>query len=106
MERRIKIIVVCLAGMFFTGRTMAQSSLTRQLQPPPVNYQRLLHLPDDSAGNTGKASLNMLVPSDYYTQHFGFFCDKELKLEKTTGVPFRFRLGSVESCNKLEGKIR
>jgi hypothetical protein len=106
MQRTIKIIVVCLALLFYAGDMQAQSYFTKQQQLPEINSARLLHLPDDSAVNTNKPSLNALVPADYYTRHFGFFCDKELRLEKSTGVPLRFRLGSLESCNKLEGKIR
>ena len=106
MQRTIKIIVVCLAAMCYVSTTHAQTSLTKLQQPVETNYLRLLHLPDDSAGNTNRSFMNTMVPSDYYTRHFGFFCDKELKLEKSTGVPFRLRLGSLESCNKLEGKIR
>ena len=44
------------------------------------------------------------IPADYYTQHFGFFCKKELAVEKFTKIPFRFRLGSLEQCNYYEGK--
>lgn len=33
-----------------------------------------------------------------------FFCRMELKLERATGLPVRFRLGSVEYTDELEGK--
>jgi hypothetical protein len=58
------------------------------------------------AVNAGPApfSLTHAVGGDYYTQHFGFFCKKELQFEKTTRIPLRFRLGSLEQCNILEGK--
>lgn len=36
--------------------------------------------------------------------HWGIICIGEYKLEKKTGVPFRFRLGSLEYVNRLEGK--
>jgi hypothetical protein len=45
-----------------------------------------------------------VIPQNYYTQHFGIMCKKELALEKATKIPFRFRLGSLQQCNYLEGK--
>jgi hypothetical protein len=39
----------------------------------------------------------------YYDQ-LGFFCKRELDVQKATHLPVFFRLGSLESCNKLEGK--
>jgi hypothetical protein len=34
----------------------------------------------------------------------GYFCRFEWKLEKYTNIPFRFRLGSVDKIERLEGK--
>jgi hypothetical protein len=45
-----------------------------------------------------------LISPGFYTQHFGFFCKKELQMWKITKVPFKFRLGSVQQCDWMEGK--
>jgi hypothetical protein len=45
-----------------------------------------------------------IISNNFYTQNFGFFCKKELQLEKLTKIPFKFRLGSVQQCDWMEGK--
>ena len=45
-----------------------------------------------------------MISSDQYTKNFGFFCKKELQFEKATKVPFKFRVGTVQYCDWMEGK--
>lgn len=47
---------------------------------------------------------NFLLPSDYYACNLGFFCKKEILVEKAVKFPIKFRLGSVQYCDAMEGK--
>lgn len=42
--------------------------------------------------------------SGSYISSLGYFCRKEVEIEKMTHLPLRFRLGSLEQVNRLEGK--
>ncbi len=44
------------------------------------------------------------VPAFHVTSPQAFFCRAEFRLEQRTGLPFRFRLGTVEYTNALESK--
>ena len=64
--------------------------------PPKFILKRNIVLPQD----------RNIIPADLYVRHLGFFCKQEIKLEKATKIPFKFRLGSVNDCERLEGKYR
>ncbi len=44
------------------------------------------------------------IPSVYAYKDLAFFCKIEVKLEKVMKLPVKFRLGSVEQVDYLEGK--
>jgi hypothetical protein len=46
------------------------------------------------------------LPGNFYAKQLPFFCSKELQVQKAVGIPVKFRLSTVEYCDKLEGKNR
>ena len=61
--------------------------------------------PIDSSVNTKNLCAPVtVIPLDYYTKTLGFFCRKEIQIEKTIRFPLKLRLGSVAYTDKMEGK--
>ena len=92
---------------------VASTAFSQNQEDKPAKlFQRLtLKSPNKKA----YYSLQMVVPSvaakqiiapNFYTDRLGYFCKQEIKFEKKTRIPLRFRLGSVVDCDRLEGKFR
>ena len=79
----------------------------------PVKKEMLIipkHLKTDlkylSVNTKSPKLIQQILPANYYVTQLGFFCKQEIKFEKSTKIPFKFRLGSVAACDQMEGKYR
>ncbi|MBK7432897.1 MAG: hypothetical protein IPI66_02690 [Chitinophagaceae bacterium] len=71
----------------------------------PIDLKKYAKKPrTDTACFQRPFSLITLLPANFYSSNLGFFCRQEIRFEKKTGLPFKFRLGSVQECDRLEGK--
>lgn len=115
-QRLYKFIVVLLLLAWCRG-VMAQSKHF-SVVPAPIVFLTAKYLEPAGDAVPGATPLNRnlftpalalvsvpaVIEPDYYTRHFGYFCKKELQFEKATTIPLRFRLGSLDYVNRMEGK--
>ena len=69
----------------------------RVMPLPLINSNRI------DVANPTSAKPAVLHPG-FYTQTIGYFCKKEIQIEKAVKLPVRFRLGSVAYTDKMENK--
>jgi hypothetical protein len=82
-----KLIVVFI--MLFTLITL-KSTAQVNLKKAPDSVEKNISL--------------KLLPQNFYTKCIGYFCKKEIQLQKITTLPIFIRLGSKEYVDYLERK--
>jgi len=93
----INKLFIVSALMFFSKTLDAQSVIA-------FYPQKVARFHTDSSRPQPATAFSL--QKDNYVRNLAFFCRQEYKLEKALKIPFRFRVGSLEHCNLLEGKSK
>lgn len=105
---------ICGLGIFFlcaccflqaqTSSRISFSNVHSAYKVKSIITNSVIHFLPSINSFVNAERLNPPISADYTTNKYGFFCKEELKMEKATKIPLRFRLGSLEQCNYYEGK--
>jgi hypothetical protein len=91
---RFHILFIVFGLSFFSKKIYGQSAAD--------NRHSTICASSDSIKSALRVSFTL--QNDSYVKNLAFFCRQEWKIEKALKVPIRFRVGSLEQCNRLEGK--
>lgn len=92
--------------IFLLCSFLTAAAVKGQKALPPLTGKTVLTAPYTMAGikNYKYITPGMMVSPSFYSCNLAFFCRQELKFEKAIKVPLKFRLGSVQYVDYLEGK--
>lgn len=110
MSQRVFVFVVVLnltlIGEIFSQENKALPGCNTPYFPAFYGNmaKKKFFLPNCNESITGNWLRIKPITPDFYINNLSFICKKEIQLEKTTSIPFRFRLGSLNYVNYLEQK--
>ncbi len=108
MRNLFLFIIFLSAARYGTSQGLTDRGLTTRvfrsidsLTTKPIRHFSYSRIPIQ----TTETPPSLAFKSPYrHWDHLGFFCKWELKLDKQVSHPVRFRLGSVDYVNRMEGK--
>ncbi|MFZ4769581.1 MAG: hypothetical protein ACOYLO_05325 [Ferruginibacter sp.] len=96
--KKSEILFFCM--IFVVNAVFAQQN---SIKTNPIKHFGTLY--SYSPVPTGLINLNkIIVPANFYVKNLGFFCKQELKFQAATQLPIKFRVGSVQYTDWMEGK--
>lgn len=101
MGKRTVILIIALTFCQLWASGQVQKKAFTPLDTLPSLLSARIFL-----GQTASISQLQMVAPNEILKHWGLFCKKEWEMEKTTGIPFRFRVGSLDHTDRLEGKSK
>jgi hypothetical protein len=103
LRKKIQFVFGCFIFLFLqAGSAVAQMTVSYPIDKKDLikNHRGLL---SNQPSFSSSLSLSGINPR-YLNTHWGVFCEMEYRLQQRTGIPLRFRLGSLAYVNYLEGK--
>ena len=92
------VLIFFLPALFSIAQTVKNSTSSipanRQLKSTSV----ILLSKNENSNSLFVPPVFNIITGNYYTQHFGLICKKELALQKAIKVPLHLRLGSLQQC--------
>lgn len=96
--QRCSILVIALILLHLAGFSQEKKYVKKNLTWVQNKAVDTTYRPKPQPQSIPKASPYLLLQ----TMPSGFFCVQEYKLEKWTGLPIKFRLGTYEVAHRLE----